>query len=304
MHLSEPSTSLQRKTTMNSSSLIATVARLAAIALFAADASAFYNPSTGGFLQRDPGAMAAPRVGTAGPAGSSQFIPRDQYRDGMNLYQYVRNNPVNRVDPKGLWSKDLHAGTTDQVAQAIGYSQRCREVLAAWNRGVDDWSGASLFPEYHFNFVSDRFLGDFRPLRGRDQWFQERWVKGVRKLNNAGPWYSWTQDCVYDGLAHIGESLHHRQDSFSHSAARNAEAPFDHAPSWVCLAWGDPLGLVLPRCRQASGADGGQRHPSWDNPHRPDDPTFRPQDAANMRQDTEALLRQIWAIPSVQRCCR
>jgi hypothetical protein len=29
------------------------------------------------------------------------FVPRDQYADGMNLYQYVRSNPATKIDPDG-----------------------------------------------------------------------------------------------------------------------------------------------------------------------------------------------------------
>lgn len=236
MNLNEARKITARGTNMKRTHLIAVLFGVIAVGIFAADASAYYHPGMGVFMSRDPGAGGATRIGAGGPAVAGGFIPRDptgsnQYADGMNLYQYVRGNPVNRVDPHGLWSKELHSETTEQVALLIGYSQRCRAVLADWNRGIDDWSGASLFPEYHFNFISDRFFGDYQPLRGRDEWFQHRWDKGVRKLSNAGPWYSWIEDCVYDGLAHIGEALHHRQDSFSHSAARDAETPFDHAPS-------------------------------------------------------------------------
>ncbi len=41
----------------------------------------------------------AQAMGRAAPASSSQ------YADGMNLYAYVRSNPVTRVDPNGLISK-------------------------------------------------------------------------------------------------------------------------------------------------------------------------------------------------------
>src|SRR5262249_2345951 len=41
----------------------------------------YYDPSTGRFLSEDP-------VGFGG---------------GINFYDYVRNNPINRTDPLGLW---------------------------------------------------------------------------------------------------------------------------------------------------------------------------------------------------------
>ena len=41
------------------------------------------------------------RVGATGPAVGGGFIPRDQYADGMSLYGYGGNSPVNTVDPDG-----------------------------------------------------------------------------------------------------------------------------------------------------------------------------------------------------------
>ncbi|MBL7221761.1 MAG: hypothetical protein ISS69_16755 [Phycisphaerae bacterium] len=72
---------------------------LSAIAALPADASAYYHPTVGRFINRDPG--------SGRPAVTAHFPPRDptgtnQYADGMNLYEYVRGNPVNLRDPRGL----------------------------------------------------------------------------------------------------------------------------------------------------------------------------------------------------------
>ena len=95
---------------MRTRHFFAVLASFAAVAILAADASAMYHPTMGRFLQRDPGPgemMTAPRVGTGGPAIGGGFLPRDpteQYRDGMNLVEYVGSNPVGRVDPYGnVW---------------------------------------------------------------------------------------------------------------------------------------------------------------------------------------------------------
>ena len=108
---------------MRTTRLVAALVGLLALAVLAADASAMYNPSTGTWLQRDPGPAgmipAAPRIAGTTVAGAG-FLPRDpvvglrakprvpenllagQYRDGMNLYQYGQANPILNRDPTGL----------------------------------------------------------------------------------------------------------------------------------------------------------------------------------------------------------
>lgn len=101
----------ERGTNMKRTHLIAALVGIVAMSIFAADASAMYHPGMGTFMSRDPGAGGANRVGAGGaPAATGQFIPRDptgsnQYADGMNLYQYVRSNPVQHVDPYGQQAK-------------------------------------------------------------------------------------------------------------------------------------------------------------------------------------------------------
>jgi len=102
----------ERGTNMKRTHLIAVLLGLAAMGIFTPDASAYYNPCTGAFMSRDPGAGSANRIGTAGPALAGGFIPMDQYSDGMNLYQYVGNAPIRYVDPTGLAAVSEPSPTT------------------------------------------------------------------------------------------------------------------------------------------------------------------------------------------------
>jgi hypothetical protein len=104
---------------MKRTHLIAVTVGLAASMMLAQDAFArarMYNPNMGRFMQRDPlGIRLAPALAASVQATAernlspSQFTQRDpkagrQYADGMNEYQYVRSNPVTRLDPSGLVS--------------------------------------------------------------------------------------------------------------------------------------------------------------------------------------------------------
>jgi hypothetical protein len=91
----------ERGTNMRQPRLIAASLGLLAVCIFAADASAYYHPTLGRFMSRDPGAGGAIRIGAGAPAAAGGFASRDQYTDGMNLYQSTRSNPVVYVDSDG-----------------------------------------------------------------------------------------------------------------------------------------------------------------------------------------------------------
>ncbi len=95
---------------------LAIIAAAFIVTAVATPSFAMYHAGMGRFMQRDPhGTMnspTAPRVGMADPAAGGGFVARDpmptqpqpglQYADGMNLYQYVRSQPIRYVDPSGL----------------------------------------------------------------------------------------------------------------------------------------------------------------------------------------------------------
>lgn len=68
---------------MRTTRLIAVLVGMAAIAILTADASAYYHPTLGRFMQRDPGAGGANRIVAGGaPAATRRFIPRDRMPAG------------------------------------------------------------------------------------------------------------------------------------------------------------------------------------------------------------------------------
>lgn len=119
---------------MKTTRLLTALVAFATITILAADASAFYNPSIGRFLQRDPGAGAARHAGGAGPAVEGRFIPRDQYTDGMNLYQYVRSSSPNLLDPLGLAAVFTYKAALTTGAEEVSttYTGDNLNVIQIW----------------------------------------------------------------------------------------------------------------------------------------------------------------------------
>lgn len=82
----------------------------------------YYNPQTGRYISRDP-------------AG---------YPNGLNNYLYVNNNPINRIDPHGLWFWDAVQAALD----VVGVIPLVGNVANVANAGISaargDMKGAAL----------------------------------------------------------------------------------------------------------------------------------------------------------------
>lgn len=88
-------------------------------------------------------------------AGSRVFAMRDPggpsgpYADGMNLYQYVRSNPVFRSDPSGLFGGATHRVITESVLAQKGVGPNLAKNIADANVASDDWGTFIKNPEAH-----------------------------------------------------------------------------------------------------------------------------------------------------------
>ena len=124
-----------------------------------------YNPSTGRFLQRDP-------IGVQSNLNLFDFIFRgpatlfndymiSQYKDGMNIYQYVLSDPIGNMDPSGFKS-----GPCGECAVP---SNGCRNFYAEF-LGFGEASGAigtpSIINDVRFIRASSSFLSGIQSLMG------------------------------------------------------------------------------------------------------------------------------------------
>lgn len=115
-----------------------------AVSLLTGTALAEKDPVTGRFLQRDPVATGLPVLsenwfhGRAPRVDLGIFDARWHYNDGMNLYEFVGSNPVNRTDPSGLdwWDDDIDAAMNEYAWSLIGVSGQLAQARADMAKGA------------------------------------------------------------------------------------------------------------------------------------------------------------------------
>jgi hypothetical protein len=72
------------------------------------------------------------------------------YFDSPNLYQFVNRNPVNFVDPLGLYEKDIHFYAVYYLARKAGFARGQAEQIAWASQRVDEKT-----PENHESTCPD-----------------------------------------------------------------------------------------------------------------------------------------------------
>lgn len=106
-------------------------------------ALAYYNPSTGRFIGRDPIGEPGFRVVQRAVAPTA-FLPRDAIRQQRKLDRYVSNAPTNRVDPLGLQEcckcgPDITQAIADHLTAFV--SQKQGDLSRFWPSGASTLQG-------------------------------------------------------------------------------------------------------------------------------------------------------------------
>jgi hypothetical protein len=167
---------------MKTTRLMALLVGLATIVLISAEASAYYHPATGRFLQRDPGRGAFLRLGTSGPSAMVNFTLRDsvtsQYADGMSLYQYGAASPINRLDYDGLLSvccRRAH-GFLASLVTHCHLSNQCSDDETPSDVWADTSDGRTLDDGKKCSCATK---GDIRECLKRNRYFDNPYPRGT-----------------------------------------------------------------------------------------------------------------------------
>jgi helix-turn-helix protein len=122
--------------------------------------------------------------------------PIEFYGGDLNLYGYVRNNPMGMRDPMGLWTPEFHENTTRARARTCGMSIPEAETLAQIVRGVDFSFGP--FPSF-----STLYWHSAKHAMPGTNWSQYVATQ-LNRANTTG------------NLKALGRAIHALQDAYAH----------------------------------------------------------------------------------------
>lgn len=144
-----------------------------------------------------------------------RFLNADTYIDtgtgliGTNMFAYCDNDPVNKIDPMGNWSQEVHQELTKLLS--ADFKNYNINNIAYWNADTDDTYSAwkfSYFPSYqgkHFDRhirLSETNGEDSRIYYGTNYFDQAIAAYRANKINEMNKWLGYGLHCYQDLSAH------------------------------------------------------------------------------------------------------
>jgi RHS repeat-associated protein len=144
--------------------------------------------------------------------------PRLDDPQSLNRYAYTRNNPLRRVDPDGLYDRDVHMSLTWALGEAAGYGSAQAFGVAVADQGVDDNPATSA-----------AYGGTERQRQANADWH----FPSAQRLTDLA-----TETAGALTETSLGQYMHVFQDSFSHAGFTNmtwghASAGHDPDKTWL-----------------------------------------------------------------------
>jgi hypothetical protein len=111
------------------------------------DPQTSYNPSVSNYMERDPN---VPRFGMRGACSSMYLDARL-----LHLYGYADGNPINLIDPEGLWAGPQSPGCDYIPGETPCMTACCNEHDRCYQRAYLNFCDMTSWPEY-FSAFSNR----------------------------------------------------------------------------------------------------------------------------------------------------
>jgi uncharacterized protein RhaS with RHS repeats len=158
----------------------------------------------------------------------ARWLSRDPIAEegGLNLYEFVYNNPLNYIDRFGLWSGAAHEAFMDHALGKI-LKPKYMKILKGANTGVD-----TIIPNENFKHsMRDKNESAAHAIQARDKWIKDKIDEAMKHAKKG--------DCE-KALKALGEALHTVNDSESPVHVDESGNPKvydtakDHSPTdWI-----------------------------------------------------------------------
>lgn len=170
----------------------------------------YYQPETCRWLSADPGGL----------------------NDGINLYRFCWNNPVNVIDTDGRGCEGINAKSHTNGTQSDSNDLTSQKAKQNWSRlkGIVFPDNPSVFPRVHKSYLFERFTDEERQTP-----FSRNW-KGVQQ---------WTQEQRADNAFDIQNGLIKLEgENFSSYISASSNGIVSHIDNWKSNAIGYVLGRI------------------------------------------------------------
>ena len=171
-----------------------------------------------------------------------RWVNRDAFGEhgGLNLNQFVNNNPSLILDPLGLYGIDAHLGLTHYLATMAGFCEEDARLVADWNQWVDDNPSTNPFYSWLRYFEFGFGANSLKMRRAMNPHFPidpTNTKSEATVIENSEYVQRLVKISIYDigTIKAFGSALHTYQDSWAHRGFRNNHASdlSDPDKTWI-----------------------------------------------------------------------